>query len=128
MTSDKICTVEDCANKVLARGLCTGHYQQVRKFGTTSPLNGRGRKIPVVQEIVPPPMVTMTPCVELDLIPYEVRTWIQSWNKDGQDYVWIDLESFCSDEDLATDRTKAWANRFKESYPKEDIILVHCNG
>lgn len=33
----KICTVDGCASKVKARGLCTKHYQRLMKRGATGP-------------------------------------------------------------------------------------------
>lgn len=33
----KVCRIEDCENTVVARELCGGHYQRLRKTGKTSP-------------------------------------------------------------------------------------------
>jgi len=33
--SDKICSVEDCGSRVLAKGFCSRHYDRMRRLGST---------------------------------------------------------------------------------------------
>lgn len=74
-----------------------------------------------------PFFVAFLPTMDVGWLPTGVEDWIQTWNNSNDCYVSLHVEDLETDEDVATDETKAWLAAFRAKYPGQEILLVHID-
>lgn len=81
----------------------------------------------VVETDGEPFFVTFFPTTHVGHLPAGVEDWIATWNNANDAYVALHIENLESDEDVATDETKAWVAAFRLKYPGHEIVLVEID-
>ncbi len=74
-----------------------------------------------------PFFVAFLPTTDVGHLPDGVEDWIATWNTANDCYVSLEINELETDEDVATDITRAWAAAFRLKYPGHEIILINID-